>query len=389
MKIGIFGASGFVGSALTERMYFEGGCEFQCFVHSSGNAGRIARLPVSIGLCDLMDPAQTRAAVAKVDAVVNCALGSDAAMIRGLRNLIEAAQASNIRKFVHLSSIATYGEDPAPESQTESGAPHPGLNSYGQLKLRQEKMVMSLHRSGVPCYILIPGNITGPYSPFLRGMAERLAAGPLPLVEGGAAPSNLIHVDNLAEAILAALRDTGHAGERYFVNETQPVSWRRVFDDLARGLGFAASYLAVKREDAVRQLPSRPRQQADGVGRYGRVLLSGEFRRAVSALPPFGWLQRTAVNFFEQLSPSAQARLRDRLKGPVRIEKDVPASDLGQRYVAVQVRRFFHSTEKLSASLGWRPPLSYERGLETNLQWLKFAGIPHRDVQIPGCPPRR
>ena len=39
VKLGIFGASGFVGSALCERLYFEREFDFVCFVRSTGNAG--------------------------------------------------------------------------------------------------------------------------------------------------------------------------------------------------------------------------------------------------------------------------------------------------------------------------------------------------------------
>ena len=87
-------------------------------------------------------------------------------MLKGIESLVAGAKAAKIRKFIHLSSIAIYGQDPAPDSVTEAGKPAP-VDSYGRTKLRQDKAVLELHRSGIPSYLLVPGNISGPYSRFV------------------------------------------------------------------------------------------------------------------------------------------------------------------------------------------------------------------------------
>ena len=249
--IGVFGASGFVGSTLCERLYFDGQRDFVCFIRSAGNASRIGRLPVKIRTVDILDRKQVAEALSDCDIAVNCTLGNTASMLRGIANLTLAAKRRKIKKFIHLSSIAIYGQDPGPESVTEQGTPNPGDNDYGVVKLRQDKFVLDLHRSGIPSYILCPGNITGPYSPFSRGLVSRLMAGPLPLVDGGRYASNMIHVDNLVEAILAAIRSESGDGERYFVNETRAVSWFDVFEDFYRALGLKGEYVEVRRDQVV------------------------------------------------------------------------------------------------------------------------------------------
>lgn len=373
--LGIIGASGFVGSALCERLHYEGR-KFLACVRSTGNAGRIARLAVPITIVDLLDLEQVRAAIANCDVVVNCAMGNDAAMTRGLGNLLKAVRERRPRKFIHLSSTAIYGEDPAPDSVTESATPDPGGNPYGIIKLRQDKMVLHLHRAGVPCYILCPGNITGPYSPFARGLVERLARDPLPLVDGGRYVSNLVHVDNLVEAILTVIDSDSGAGGRYFVNETREVSWRQVFDDLACRLGVECSYVDVTRDEVLPFLASR--QRGPGVRDHVRIALSGEFRSALSMMPMFRWMNRTAADAFERLSLQTQTKIERRLRWPIRVEKPSARPPLDDRYVTVQVRRFYHAPRKLADTLGWRPPLTYEQGLDTTVSWIRFAGIAGR-----------
>lgn len=372
-KIGVFGASGFVGSTLCERLHFEGNRDFICFIRSSGNAGRISRLPVHIRTVDVLDRDEVLSAVADCEIVVNCILGNNASMLRGIDNLTSAARRTKPKKFIHLSSIAIYGQDPAPDSVTEEGIPNPGDNEYGIVKLRQDKAVMGLQRMGIPTYILCPGNITGPYSIFSRDLVLRLMSGPLPLVDGGRNPSNMIHVDNLVEAILAAIGSDGGAGERYFVNETRPISWREVFDDFSQRLGFSCDYVDVRREQVLPFLQER--RSNGGLKNHMKIALSGEFRRAVAIMPVFERLNRFAATSFERFSPAVQNRIKERLKGPIHIEPSANGPRLDERYVKVQARRFCHSPEKLIRNLGWQPPLSYEGGVDTIISWLEFAGI--------------
>lgn len=372
-RIGIVGASGFVGSALCERLYFSGVRDFVPFVHSTGNAWRVARLAVPIRSLDLLDREQVFAAVSSCDVIVNCALTGNDPKSRGLRNLADAARKSRLKRFVHLSSIAIYGRDPAPESAAETGKPDPGGNPYGVLKLGQDAIVFDLQRSGVPCFILCPGNIGGPYSLFMRGLAERLALGPLPLVDGGGYASNIIHVDNLVEAIIAAIRAERGSGERYFVNETRPVSWRQVFEDLGRLLGIRASFMEVARNDVVPLLSSAaPRV---GIAGHLRIAASGEFRAALSMMPALRHLNEAAMRMFSKLPAGYRHGLRERLTWPIRVAKATSRVSLDDRYVTAQARRFYHSPMKLQDALDWQPALSYEEGLETTAAWLKFAQV--------------
>lgn len=373
-KIGILGASGFVGAALCERLHFEGGHEFVAFIHSSGNAARIARLPITLRLLDLMDQPGVAKALADCAVVVNCSRGNRETMSRGMANLVTAARTLRPAKFIHVGSMAIYGDDPPPDSATEAGVPTPGLNEYGVVKLRQDSMVLELHRAGVPSYILCPANIDGPYSTFTRGLVERLLRGPLPLVDGGRYPTNLIHVDNLVEAILCAVRDSGTgAGRRYFVNQDEAVSWRELYENLGRRLGFTPSFVDVTRAEVLPKL--RPRPVPTGVVDHAKIAMSGEFRSALSMMPAFRWLNDTARATFDRLPASAQQAVRARMARPITIRKKSSGPALDDQYVRVQVRQVYHSPELLRRSLGYQPVLTCEQGMTTTVSWLQFIDV--------------
>ena len=372
-RLGIFGASGFVGSALCERLCLEGRRDFLPFVRSTGNAWRIARFPIPMQTVDLLDRDQVLRAVSDCDVVINCALASGDTRAKGLRNLVQAMKRARTRRFVHLSSIAVYGQDPAPDTVTESAAFAPGNNRYGELKRRQDEVVGALRGAGIPYFILCPGNISGPYSPFMLGLAERLARGPLPLVDGGRNPSNLIHIDNLVEAILVAADSDVGADQRYFVNETEPVAWRRVFDDLASALGIVPAYVDVSRDQVVPLLdPAEPRV---GFGAAVRIGMSGEVRTTLSRIPLFRSLNDLAMRVFSSLPAQTQVLVRERASWPIRVAKPSAGPSLDDRYVKVQARRYFHSPRKLQETLNWRPPVNYEQGMQTTVAWLRFAGL--------------
>ena len=372
MRLGIFGASGFVGSALCERLYFEREFDFVCFVRSTGNAGRIARLPVDIRRVDLLDRQSVADAMKSCDVAINCTMGSDWDMLKGIESLVAGAKAAKIRKFIHLSSIAIYGQDPASDSITEAGRPAP-VDSYGRTKLRQDKAVLELHRSGISSYLLVSGNISGPYSRFMRGLTERLMAGPMPLIDGGRYACNLVHVDNVAEGLLAAVRTNASGGERYFLNELEPVSWRKLYDDLAGRLDTQWDYFDVAREQVAPLL--NPPATSSGLAASAKVLLSAEFRKAASKMSLFGWMNTTAGQLFRNLPADRQQRIRERVKWPIRIQRAASGPLLDEPFVKVQARRFYHSPAHAQKNLGWRPVLSYEQGLDTTVAWLKFAGI--------------
>jgi nucleoside-diphosphate-sugar epimerase len=368
-SVAIFGASGLVGSALCERLYFQHGPCFRAFIHTFANAARIARFPIEIQRIDLLKVDQVRSAIAGCDCVVNCVLGDHAAMVRGLKNIIRAAREIGAKKFIHLGSIAIYGEDPAPECESEDAEPTP-TNEYGRMKQRQDDLVFELHRSGVPSIVLCSGHVTGPYSPFTSGALERLLAKDIVLVDAGRHPTNHIHVDNLVEAILAAIRANQGWGERYFVTESERPTWAQLYADLRDILGLQFEFAQVAREEVVRLLVQTPprRHFSDNL----KALASSEFRNSLTVIPAFAAINGFAREVFHSLNPELQGRLRATWNRPRTFSSESSAPDLAQRFITVQVRRPYFAPRKIQQRLGYAPILTYKEGMETIRRWYNF-----------------
>ena len=312
-KVAVLGASGFVGAALVERLFFDphyrDRFELTAFIHGHGGAARVARLPVNIQTIDLMDYDHVLGSLATSDYVVNCTRGGSLLMIDGLKNLARALKKLGAKRFVHLSSVAIYGEDPPPESASEEARSSAAPSAYGRMKAEQDEIVFKLHRGGVPSIILCPSNISGPYSALIIDAIKRLLAHEIVLVEGGENPNNIVHVDNLVQAILAALESDTGWGERYFVNETDPVTWKRFFEDLVAMMGIDYEFSTVSREDVLPHLEAKDGRESPGVGGQLRILVSKDFREAIKIDPDHEFARRNIGVVLRKLGQHDEAIL--------------------------------------------------------------------------------
>jgi len=190
-KVLITGATGFVGSGLCEVLFLTRCVDARVFIHSTASAARIARFPLDFVVGDLCDRNAVAKAVEGCDAVVHLARGTTRVMQKGLRNLLTAASAHRVSRFIHMSSVAVYGNNPPDGSASETEPAHKTDLAYGNAKLEEEELVFTFSkRFALPVVVLRPPNIYGPYSGFTLGLIDRIRSGKMGLVDGGKNPCN-------------------------------------------------------------------------------------------------------------------------------------------------------------------------------------------------------
>jgi nucleoside-diphosphate-sugar epimerase len=322
----VTGASGFVGRHVVRRLVADGRYAVRALVRATSDTSGLGD-DVERVVGDLADPRSVARAAEGCAAIVHCgAMVSDwatvaelrAVNVEGTRAVARAAAVSGAR-LVHISTTDVYGH-PGGAPVDERTPPARFANWYAQTKREAEAAVLA---SGADAVLLRPATVYGPGSREVIGeIATALRGGYMLLVGRGRTDAGLVHVDDLADAVLAALDAPPAArGQAFNVSDELGVTWRRLTDDLAAGLGCGPARLSL------------PYGVAEGLG---EVLERG-YRRARAA---------TGVTVPALLSRQA-----------------VQVLGVDQRFANTKAR----------AGLSWAPRVDYARGLASTLAWLRAA----------------
>ncbi len=154
MTVLVAGASGFVGSRVARALQDRAPGSVRAGLRRERADFRAMGIAQSV--MDAANPATLPAALQGVTHVINAIMGSPAAMVETTRNLLEAAKAAGVRRFVHLSSIAVFG---GREGVIGDDAPYgTDVDAYGAAKIECETLVKA---SGLEWVILRPALIHG------------------------------------------------------------------------------------------------------------------------------------------------------------------------------------------------------------------------------------
>ena len=374
-RVLVTGATGFIGGRLCEVLMLTGAFPFRALVHSAASAWRIARFPLDFAVGDLCDRRAVDRAMRGCDAVVHLAWGDHAVMQRGLENLLRAAVDQDVCRFVHISSVAVYGNHPPADSVSEAAPARQTDMAYGNEKLEQERRVLRhWKRHGLNIVILRPPNVYGPFAPFTLNLINTIRSREIAIVDGGRNPCNLVYVDNLVEAILLALWKPEAVGEVFFVTDPAVVTWEQCITDHAGLVG-----VGVPRVAATALVP--PRREhiiRDSLRALPNVLADRDLRRVLARIPVVRHAERVLYNWFQSLAEETRQGIRLSLRARERVRRN----GAGERQfssdatlIAAQGRAVAHSSEKARRLLGYTAPVSYGEAMSLTAQWLRHAGI--------------
>lgn len=372
-RIGIIGASGFVGSTLVERLLMRDTDEIVPIIHSSGNAGRLARWGAPLVIADILDKQQLAHALRGCTHIVNCSRNGKAVMLKGLANLLEISADLKVQGFVHLSSVMVYGDPPAPTSVTEAGEAKPVSGTYGWIKLKQDELVQKA-KATVPSIILCPPNIGGAYSGYFTNVYEAVRTDRFALMNEGEAVCCLVDVQNLCHAIELALDRCTNQALRLFVTDDEPTVWRDLVVPLAKLADRAAQPIRKISEQDLRQLQDADRiltAPKKSIIRSLKHLVSSDVRESLRKDPLLAkadfWLRQSVA----KLGVGVEDALRHSIEGPRRIIRVSDDKPLNLALTAQQLRGVRHSCESAKNEIDYRPQYSFMQSVNAFERWYK------------------
>ena len=344
-KVLVTGAAGFLGGWVVESFLLSG-VPVRAGIRSWNSAIRLARRPAEVVPCDVLSPEQLRAALKGCDAVVHCAAGDDQVIVEGTRNVLSAAHEQNVRRIVHLSSIAVYGA--ATGRVEETRQKRSDGNRYGQAKIESERICDEFAARGAPVVMLRPSIIYGPFSEvWTVSFARRLWSGRWGTFgKSGEGKCNLVYVTDVVQAIHQALTADEVTGEAFNVNGGEIITWNDYFTRFNAALG----------REPLRALNTwRVSLRAK--------LLSPVRGAARYALARFG----KSVSRIHARSALA-ARFMNATESSLKL---TPTSDQLKRY-RVDAE---YVVDKARDKLGFDPQVDVAQGLAHSVAWLHHHGV--------------
>jgi dihydroflavonol-4-reductase len=252
----ITGATGFVGSNLVRAL---SQYSVTCLVRKTSNTHALQKESVRLVIGDLDDATAIREAGRSIDTVYHLAGTIIAANRRqyfqtnqlGTRHLLETLAEVNpgLKRFVLVSSLAAAGPSIDGQSLTEAQKPDP-ISWYGESKLAAEEEVLRF-REVFPVTILRPSAVYGPGDRETLLVYRMIQRGCLFTLGRYQRRFSLIHVEDLATAIIRAGEQDMPSGEIFFLSRPEAYAWEEVGHAIARALGKRYRQISLPRGIAV------------------------------------------------------------------------------------------------------------------------------------------
>jgi nucleoside-diphosphate-sugar epimerase len=246
MRVFLTGGSGFIGSALLQKLTGEGQ-EVEVLTRSDRARRAVLDAGGSPVRGDIAQPGDWQAAAAAADIVVHAAgrvgdwgsrRGFFRANVDGTRNVLKAVEGWG-GHFVHLSSIAVHGFRPG--SYDENSPVLTSRNPYAASKAAAEKLVEKAVGSGLNASIVRIAGVYGPGDPhFITRLLALARTGRVYFIGRGDQPTNLIFIDDVIDGLRRIIDWKGGPGARFILSHPDAPGVRDALREAMSVLGIKA-----------------------------------------------------------------------------------------------------------------------------------------------------
>ncbi|MBW4422173.1 MAG: NAD-dependent epimerase/dehydratase family protein [Myxacorys californica WJT36-NPBG1] len=227
MKALVTGANGFTGSHLVKAL-LKRGDSVVGIVRKSSNLSRLAQCPIDFVYGDITDRTALNQAMTGVDVVFHTAAYVELGLVNaaemervnvdGTRAVLEAAQLAGVPKMVYCSTIGIFGDTEGKTIDETFKREQTGFSSaYDRTKYEAQQLVDQAAANGFHVVSVLPSGIFGSDDPHFKPVLTSFLKGRLKLWAGGGRITGIVHVDDLADAMILA-SERGQAGERYIIS---------------------------------------------------------------------------------------------------------------------------------------------------------------------------
>ena len=224
MKVLVTGGTGFVGTYVVNRL-LQAGHEVAVLARNPEKTRNRYNHPVETAAGNVLDPSSLVRAAAGRDAVVHLvgiiAEKGDQTFDRMHReateNVLAAAQAAGVRRYLHMSAMGTSDDSPS---------------QYGRTKAAGEKAVRA---SGLDWTVFRPSIIFGPGDGFVSLLAPIVRHNPgfIPVIGPGTTRFQPVSARDVARVFAAALEKPETIGKTFEVGGPDVVTLNEIYREIA------------------------------------------------------------------------------------------------------------------------------------------------------------
>ncbi|MDQ2913182.1 MAG: complex I NDUFA9 subunit family protein [Chloroflexota bacterium] len=228
MRVAVTGANGFVGRHLI-ALLLRGGHDVRALI--SERAGAEKELPASGGReldvrrADVRKPESLRGAFDGIDVVVHTvAVPTERKQrfadvnVAGVAHVVAESRRAGVGRIVHMGALGA-----------DAASPYPYLRSKGE----GEALVIG---SGIAHVVLQPSLLFGEGDDFFPRLAFSLIFPVVPVPGDGKARFQPVHVDDIAQALVAAVTRRDISGVHQ-IGGAEPVTYDELLAETMRGTG--------------------------------------------------------------------------------------------------------------------------------------------------------
>ncbi len=259
MKALVTGATGFIGSHLTEVLS-DKGFTVRALVRESSRTELLERLGIERAVGDVTNVESLKAAAAGCDIVFHTAalVGEWGAPedfyninVLGMKNMIDAAEAAGVHRFIDVSSVSVHGYAGFDKDTEESPYVITGI-LYSDTKMEAEKLLWEAHAQGrIEATSIRPAMVWGSRDRvFFIKLINLIAKRRFVFIDNGDHIAGLTHVRNVCDALLRSAQNQNAVGKAFIVTDDCETKYRDVVEKLCGELGLRMPKLSISRNTA-------------------------------------------------------------------------------------------------------------------------------------------
>jgi len=245
MTVAVTGATGFIGQVLVKKLV-EAGEKVRVIVRAESQLAGLKKLPVEINQADLSDEKSLLKALSQCQRIYHLAAYARnwsptpedfyRINVNGLKNILEAASKSGLKRVVYVSSSVVNGPSSGEAVSESSPRKCPGyFTEYEKSKALSEKIIPEFLQRRLEIIVAKPTRVFGPGKMTEANSVTRMIRMYLRyhfclILNNGKEIGNYVYVDDVVEGLRLAM-DKGRPGEDYILGG-ENISLSGFFDTL-------------------------------------------------------------------------------------------------------------------------------------------------------------